>query len=215
MIRGSMRQQAPLDFLNRLVEEIPDVADSEAERDYLALLDRCLIDRMLSVTESGALFEFARSHHMSAREIRRLHERYLAALAVAARADGIVTDKERDDLVAVADLLELPLPALVDEVLAGSEKALGADWCDSESHPSGFVLNAGDRVCLTGTMSRERDDWISILGDAGIIVWPSVTKKVKLLVAADPDSLSGKAQKARSYGIPIVGEQWLEERFSA
>ncbi|WP_198410963.1 hypothetical protein [Cryobacterium sp. TMT1-3] len=30
--------------------------------------------------------------------------------------------------------------------------------------------------------------------------------KVTLLVAADPDSLSGKARKARDYGIPIVGE---------
>jgi len=33
-----------------------------------------------------------------------------------------------------------------------------------------------------------------------------VTKKVKLVVAADPDSLSGKARKATDYGIPIVTE---------
>ncbi|HCM50934.1 MAG TPA: hypothetical protein DIS91_10455, partial [Microbacterium sp.] len=32
---------------------------------------------------------------------------------------------------------------------------------------------------------------------------------VRLVVAADPDSLSGKARKARDYGIPIVGEAWL------
>ncbi|WP_292708318.1 BRCT domain-containing protein [Microbacterium sp. 67-17] len=38
---------------------------------------------------------------------------------------------------------------------------------------------------------------------------PGVTKKVRLVVAADPDSLSGKARKARDYGIPIVGEEWL------
>jgi DNA polymerase-3 subunit epsilon len=36
-----------------------------------------------------------------------------------------------------------------------------------------------------------------------------VTKKVALLVAADPDSLSGKAREARDYGIPIVGEAAL------
>ncbi|MEF2254696.1 BRCT domain-containing protein [Microbacterium schleiferi] len=36
-----------------------------------------------------------------------------------------------------------------------------------------------------------------------------MTKKVRLVVAADPDSLSGKAPKARDYGIPIVGEEWL------
>ncbi|MGO4103389.1 hypothetical protein AB4Y63_05505 [Leifsonia sp. YAF41] len=34
-----------------------------------------------------------------------------------------------------------------------------------------------------------------------------MTKKVKLVVAADLDSLSGKARKARDYGIPVVSEQ--------
>lgn len=34
----------------------------------------------------------------------------------------------------------------------------------------------------------------------------AVTKKVKLVVVADPDSLSGKARKAADYGIPIVTE---------
>jgi DNA polymerase-3 subunit epsilon len=33
-----------------------------------------------------------------------------------------------------------------------------------------------------------------------------VTKKTSLVVAADPDSLSGKARKAGSYGIPVVAE---------
>ena len=34
-----------------------------------------------------------------------------------------------------------------------------------------------------------------------------MTKKVALVIAADPDSLSGKARKAADYGIPIVTEQ--------
>jgi DNA polymerase-3 subunit epsilon len=29
---------------------------------------------------------------------------------------------------------------------------------------------------------------------------------VKLLVAADPDTLSGKGRKARDYGIPVITE---------
>ena len=33
-----------------------------------------------------------------------------------------------------------------------------------------------------------------------------ITKKTKLVVAADPDSQSGKAAKARSYGVPVVTE---------
>ena len=33
---------------------------------------------------------------------------------------------------------------------------------------------------------------------------------MKLVVAADPDSLSGKARKARDYGIPVVTEDGFE-----
>jgi DNA polymerase-3 subunit epsilon len=33
-----------------------------------------------------------------------------------------------------------------------------------------------------------------------------MSKTTKLVVAADPDSQSGKAAKARSYGIPVVSE---------
>jgi DNA polymerase-3 subunit epsilon len=36
-----------------------------------------------------------------------------------------------------------------------------------------------------------------------------LTKRTRLLVAADPDSLSGKAAKARAYGVPIVTEETL------
>ena len=37
----------------------------------------------------------------------------------------------------------------------------------------------------------------------------NINRRTKLLVAADVDSMSGKAEKARQYGIPIVGEQAL------
>ncbi|BAX96794.1 DNA polymerase III subunit epsilon [Mycobacteroides stephanolepidis] len=41
-----------------------------------------------------------------------------------------------------------------------------------------------------------------------------ITKSTRLVVAADPDSLSGKATKARSYGIPVVAEAAFERMFS-
>lgn len=64
-------------------------------------------------------------------------------------------------------------------------------------------------VVLTGEMMRERSAWEADLRKRGFVPHPTVTKKVALVVAADPDSLSGKAKKARDYGIPIVGEEWL------
>jgi DNA polymerase-3 subunit epsilon len=49
---------------------------------------------------------------------------------------------------------------------------------------------------------------------SGFRVSGSVTKKVDLLVAADPETLSGKAVKARRYGIPIMSEREFWQRLS-
>ena len=42
--------------------------------------------------------------------------------------------------------------------------------------------------------------------DAGLEVRASVTKKLELLVVADPDTQSIKARKAREYGVRIMAE---------
>lgn len=55
-------------------------------------------------------------------------------------------------------------------------------------------------------MCRLRSDWEQDAAEVGLVPHGAVTKKVVLLVAADPDSLSGKARKARDYGIPVVTE---------
>ena len=57
-----------------------------------------------------------------------------------------------------------------------------------------FALEPGDRIVLTGEMSRPRSDWRRELEASGFVPFDAVTKKVKLVVAADPDSLSGKAR---------------------
>ena len=38
----------------------------------------------------------------------------------------------------------------------------------------------------------------------------SLTKTTKVLVAADPNSLSGKASKAQAYAIPVINEAAFE-----
>lgn len=77
-----------------------------------------------------------------------------------------------------------------------------------------FALEPGDLVTLTGEMNRPRDVVEAEIRARGCRTHGVVTKKVKLVVAADPDSLSGKARKARDYGIPIVGETWFDRLLS-
>jgi DNA polymerase-3 subunit epsilon len=75
------------------------------------------------------------------------------------------------------------------------------------------TLQHGMSICFTGQpgvevdgerMTRAQAEALASL--AGLVVRKSVVKKLDLLVAQDIDSLSGKAQKARQYGIPIVSE---------
>lgn len=68
-----------------------------------------------------------------------------------------------------------------------------------------IVLRPGDHVAFTGEMDRPREFYEAQAARAGLVPHPAVTRRVRLLVAADPDSLSGKARRARDYGIPIVG----------
>jgi DNA polymerase III subunit epsilon len=68
-------------------------------------------------------------------------------------------------------------------------------------------------VCFTGEMRCahqgrviSREDAEQLTTNTGLVVVDSVTKKLDLLVVADPHSQSGKAKKARQYGIRIMHE---------
>ena len=50
---------------------------------------------------------------------------------------------------------------------------------------------------------------MAIVESKGMTPVGTVTKKLHLLVAADVMSQSGKARKAKEYGIPIWSEQQL------
>jgi DNA polymerase III subunit epsilon len=139
----------------------------------------------------------------------RLHLAYFQAVATIAWADNILTDGERSDLAKLAVLLRVPEAA----VQTALEPPAGGPSPSLENVPTTelaqFKLHAGDIVVLTGDMARPREDWAIELESLGLVWINYVNKKVRLLAAADPDSLSGKAAKARDYGITIVSEDGL------
>lgn len=61
-------------------------------------------------------------------------------------------------------------------------------------------------------MTRPRSDWEAQVLSLGFTLWNAVKTKIKLLVAADPGPLSGKACKLRDYGFPIVDETGWKSR---
>ncbi|WP_217702970.1 exonuclease domain-containing protein [Microbacterium tenebrionis] len=193
-------------FLERIIDRVPDVSDTHEQAEYLALVERCLLDRYLSEHEKDALVGLAERAGLGRATVERLHRDYLSALVTVAWADGVPTEEERADLYAVAHLLEVPV-SVVDDALARPVEVTAPTM-------GSFALSAGDVVVLTGEMLRPRSEWEERLREHGIVPKPAVTKAARLVIAADPDSLSGKARKARDYGIPIVGETWLADRYA-
>lgn len=174
-------------------------ATPEDEAVYLVMLDNALLDRSISRSEGRQLVDTAQAAGLSRGTVARLHQDYLRAVATEALADGVVTDAERAELDAVATALGFGAP-YVDEALA---------WASANApkprDAAGFALQPGDRIVFTGEMNRGRDEWVSTICAAGLASG-GVTKSTRLVVAADPDSQSGKAAKARQYGIPVVDE---------
>jgi DNA polymerase-3 subunit epsilon len=189
-------------FLARLVERMP--RDGEPAVDaYYAMLDDALLDRQISATEGDALVEIAHDLGLHKNEVVALHLSYLRDLAREAWADQVVTAEERHDLLTVATLMVLD-PTVVETILD--------EECDAVRDPGqerkvgGLVLRPGDKVVLTGDMKREHADIAAEATAAGIRVTGSVSKQTRVLAAADPDSMSGKAKRARECGVPVVSE---------
>ncbi len=183
-------------WLDRIVASMPRI-DEPAVEAYLEVLESAMLDRYLSAHEERDLLRLALDLGLNRERVLDLHRQYLAGLAALAWEDGVVTDVEHQELVQVADLLGLPGP-YVQQALseaAGRQPAPGRR----------FRLAPGDRVVFTGDMDLPRSEWIARAEAAGLVVG-GVTKATKIVVAADPDSLSGKAGKARAYGIPVVTE---------
>ena len=182
-------------------------ATPEDEASYLLMLDNALLDRVISRTEGQQLVSAAQAGGLSRSTVIRLHHDYLRSIATEALEDGVVTDAERADLEMVAAALGFGAP-YVEEALAWATAA-SAD----SRRTAGFALRPGDRVVFTGDMKRERSEWVARICAAGLSSG-GITKSTRLVVAADPDSLSSKAAKARSYGIPVVGEDAFERMFN-
>lgn len=194
-------------FVERISLEAAPIHAAGRELDYLGILDRALLDGHLSRTEQDELVAVARDLGLPRAAVEHLHRSYLHRMIGAAWADGVLDASE------VAELTSLAAALGVADVSFGEPTlpALVAPPVSSRLAGGSFALGEGDVVLLTGDMAVERALWVAHLAALGITVASSASKKVKLAVAADPDSQSGKARRARELGIPIVTEAKLAE----
>lgn len=176
-------------------------ADTAVVAPYLEVLDRAIEDRRLSDVEQMELAETAHMLGLTADRVRSLHSDYVGTLIALARRDSVVTDRERHDLVMVGKALGIgEVESLLDQPFEGG-KARRLDSLEGKT-----VCFTGALTCTHEGVSVTRELAQQLAEEAGMIVAPRVTKKLDMLVVADPDSASGKAAKAREYGIRIVAE---------
>ncbi|CAN5237993.1 hypothetical protein BH09ACT6_BH09ACT6_12980 [soil metagenome] len=191
-------------FVDRLVGSLKaERIGTYVDVDYLALLDRVLLDKVVSVTEGVALFDLARSLDLTPDDVRSAHRAYFDGLVSAAWADRILSPDEAAEIRLAGQILLID-DRSVDAALAGPPAV------DAPVLRSGFHLSPGDIIVLTGEMNQSREVWREVLTSRGFVVKNNVVKKTKLLVAADPDSMSGKARQARDYGVTVVNETGLQ-----
>jgi DNA polymerase-3 subunit epsilon len=206
MVVRSETAKRPEAWLDRVTSKMPRV-ENPAVESYVDVLERALLDGHLSDHEKRDLIDLAVELGLQRDQMDQVHEVYLKVLAATAWADDVVTEEERTQLLHVAAALgfsEEVADGLLDEA-----RGTTATFDLPALH-----LLAGDRIVFTGELSRPREDWIARIEGLGLESG-SITKATRVVVAADPDSLSGKAAKARGYGVPIITEAAFDGLISA
>lgn len=201
--RSTPSQQQPSSWMQSVLGDVGVTGNSEDEAGYLLALNNSLLDFHISATEGRGLGEIARHSRLSAARLLELHRLYLEDLASEAWSDGVLTDEEVSDLQSAAACMGLT-DQDVTQALAKTEQ--------TQNTPRKALLQTGDRVVFTGTLETPRTDWIAQITAAGLCTG-GISKSTRVVVSADPDSLSGKAAKARDYGIPVIDERAFRKHF--
>jgi len=160
---------------------------------YLDVLGRAIADLHIDATERAELATWAAELGLGAAQTAQAHRRYLNDLIDAALEDTIVTEAELDALLRVASALGV------------EPKTVEQRTRPARSTTSTIALASGMSVTFTGDdPMRPRPLLENHATQLGMTVGNNVTKETDVLVVYENDTSSGKATKARSYGLPII-----------
>jgi len=189
--------------LQRLVARACVPSSIGACLDYFDALDWVLDDGVITRDERQFLDEIIAASRLTDAQVRAMHESYLNSLVQAITRDQLVTHDEQNLVSKIASVLGI------------------TDFSppDVSATKSDDRIAKGQRVCFTGSAvdasgaAVSRAELECLAASAGLQPVSSVSKKgCDLLVAADTSSASGKAKKAREYGIPVMSvEEFLRQ----
>ena len=185
-----------LERIRAFTKKVPFPTSDESEIAYLLLLNMAMDDLIISVAEKSELDSWATNLGISESGLQRLHENYLESFIQTALRDNVITLSEKTIIDKVANALGLTA------VIPASASKISS---------IGNNLAVGSKVCFTGvatTMSGTtipRTELEFMAAKVGLHPVNSVTKKgCDFLIAADDSTMSGKAKKAREWGIEVM-----------
>jgi DNA polymerase-3 subunit epsilon len=182
--------------IKAFTKKVPFPTSDNAEIAYLLLLNMALEDLEISNEEKTELASWATNLGITKCKISELHINYLQSCVEAAKRDKFVTETEIEVITKIAFALDLDNPKI-------------ESTPTHRSSDSNFI--PGKKICFTGMALTAEGEQIpraqleALAAKSGLQPVNSVTKKgCDILVAADEASMSGKAKKAREWGIEVV-----------
>lgn len=199
LARGAFAEEARINSskIRRIARStsIPQISD--AEMYYLDALSSGLSDLHLSEMEIAHLDEWAKFLGLTDIQRKTAHQSYFDSFVRAAERDGIITQEEKLLIDQLGLILEVDHRPIIITPQADAS-----------------VLRAGVRVCFTGSAKDSsgkdllRSDLETLAESKGLTVVESVSKSgCDVLIAADKNSMSGKAKKAKGWGISVLSVQ--------
>ena len=192
----SKKKDDALERIQAFTKKVPFPTSDEKFIAYLLLLNMAMQDLIISSEEQSELNNWAEDLGVSEKDVKKLHLGYLESFIQAALRDGVITVQEREMIEKVGAALHLSviIPDTAQPIKANSDN-----------------LSVGKKVCFTGSAigfngeQISREDLEALAAKVGLHPVNDVTKKgCDVLVAADESSMSGKAKKAKDWGIPVI-----------
>ena len=178
---------------------------TDADREWLAVLERALEDRRLTPGEVAELDATAERLGLSNARVGRLSGFYLADQVAHACADHTISDSEHADIIRLGALLGLDEDAVQPFLDMGS--ALMGE------HTHGMV-ETGTRVCFVGPMSARHGgecinhDLARMLAEGkGMVVVGSTLRRPDVIVAGSVEVLGPLARWRRGRGTRVLVER--------
>ena len=182
--------------IRAFTKKVPFPTTDQKEVAYLLLLNMAMDDLVITPEEGVELRKWSEELKIADSRLEELHINYFESFIQSALRDGVISEVEREVLTKIASALNLvvEIPE-TPTILSGGKDA----------------LIAGSKICFTGTAITPNGKQIAraeleaMASRVGLFPVSAVTKKgCDILVAADEASMSGKAQKAREWGIYVI-----------